>query len=99
MGMLFNSCKKDEATPKGKVVFWNDVASHLGIVVVLMADNASGNITMDAASAPACDASGFFTYTNNPGTYSFNASEVGTSKIWSGSVIITSDGCATYRLF
>ena len=96
------SAQKDDGscTYKGNVVFWNDVASSLGIVTVVMADNTSGNITVDETSAPSCNASGCFTYTNKPGTYSFAAAELSPgTHTWSGSVTITSKGCSSYRLY
>ncbi|MEN9522080.1 MAG: hypothetical protein RL065_457 [Bacteroidota bacterium] len=101
--LTYNSkANEDDGTCqyKGKVVFWNDVASSLGIVVVVMADGTSGNITIDASSAPSCGESGCFTYEAKPGTYSFQAAESSPgTKTWSGSVTITSKGCQTMRLY
>lgn len=95
---LFFGCAKEPAA-KGKVVFWNNAASGLGIVVVVMADNTSGNITQDYTSAPDCGAAGCFTYEADAGTYSYTAAESGTSKTWSGSVTITSGGCQPMMLY
>ena len=96
-----SSAEKDNGscTYKGKVTFWNDVASSLGNVTVTMADGTTGTITGDYSSAPSCDAANCFTYTAKPGTYSYTADESGTSATWSGSVTITSKGCTTVRLY
>lgn len=85
---------------KGSATFWNNVSSGLGTIVVVMADNTSGNITVDETGTPSCGASGCFTYTAAPGTYAYGAAEVspGTGT-WSGSVTITSKGCQTIQLY
>ena len=97
-----SSAEKDDgnSTYKGSATFWNLTSSSLETVVVLMADNTSGNITVDYASNPDCGDAGCFTYTAAPGTYSYSAAEVspGTST-WSGSVTITSKGCTTVKLY
>lgn len=102
---LFSSCTKDNEDT-GTVVFWNDVASELGYVTVVMEDATSGNITLDYASAPDCsNTTGCFSYSNSPGSYSYLASEAdGDSDghpdhTWEGTVTITSNGCSRVRLF
>ena len=97
-----SSAEKDDGscTYKGSVTFWNLTSSGLGTVVVVMADNTSGNITVDYTSAPACGDAGCFSYTAAPGTYSYAAAEVSPGTLtWSGSVTITSEGCATLMLY
>ena len=97
-----SSAQKDDGSCvyKGNVVFWNDVASSLGIVTVVMGDNTSGNITLDYTPTPGCNSAGCFTYTNKPGTYSFVATEASPgTHTWSGSVTITSKGCSSMRLY
>ena len=100
--LTYNSkANEDDGTCqyKGKVTFWKDVASSRGIVVVVMPDGTSGNITLDKSSAPSCGASGCFTYEAKPGTYTFSAAEASPGTVtWSGSVTITSNGCQTMRL-
>ncbi|MEY4876674.1 MAG: hypothetical protein RL708_1823 [Bacteroidota bacterium] len=101
--LTYNSkANEDDGTCqyKGKVTFWNDVISGLGIVVVVMADGTSGNITLDKSSTPSCGASGCFTYEAKPGTYTYSAAEAspGTGT-WSGTVTIASNGCTTVRLY
>lgn len=100
-----SDAEKDDGscTFNGRVTFWNDIASNLCTVVVLMADNTSGNITVDHTAAPSCGEAGTFTYTAAPGTYSYEATELdcdgdGLFKTWSGTATITSDGCLTLRL-
>jgi len=101
---LFSGCSKDK-DDTGQVVFWNDVTSELGYVVVVMEDATSGNITFDYESAPECnDATGCFIYSNSPGTYSYTASEAdgdgdgNPDHTWEGTVTITSNGCTSVRL-
>ncbi|MFA6924998.1 MAG: hypothetical protein WC223_12200 [Bacteroidales bacterium] len=93
---ILNSCKKK--VEKGQVTFWNDTLSQLGVVTVLMSDGTSGNITVDNATAPACGASGCFTFSALPDTYTYKASDAA-GHSWSGSVTITEGGCKTVRLY
>ena len=98
----YDSSAEDDngtCTYKGSAIFWNDVASGLGNVAVQMADGTTGVITADYTSAPDCGESSCFTYTAEPGTYSFSAAEVGGTATWNGSVTITSNGCVSYRLY
>jgi hypothetical protein len=82
----------------GKVTFWKDEADGLDIIVVVMNDGTSGNISTDLTSQPNCDASGCFTFTAPPGDYSYVATEAGTGATWSNSLTITSNGCQTRKL-
>ncbi len=111
--LTYNSAATDDdgsCQYKGTATFWNDKASSLMKVTVQMADGTTGSITSDYSSAPSCGASGCFTYTAKPATYSYQAQEdtaglwatyqtVRDEKSWTGSVTITSKGCYTLRLY
>jgi hypothetical protein len=85
-------------TFNGKAIFWTHEDDGLPIIGVVITDNGtSGNITVDNAAEPDCDASGCFTFTAAPGTYSYTASDGG-GLTWNGSITITSNGCTHKRL-
>ena len=101
---LIEGCK-EEQEEKGQVVFWNDIASQIGIVTIVMEDATSGNITRDYPSAPECNnAPGCFVYSNSPGIYDYFASEGDydgdghSDTTWTGSVIILPGGCTNLCL-
>ena len=98
-GMFFYGCtNEDGTTVKGKVLFWKDAASSLGNVeVTITEDNTIDTVKTDYSLAQDCGTTGCFTYSNIPGVYHYTAAEIGTSKTWSGSVIIISNGCTKQR--
>ena len=96
-----SSAEKDDGscTYKGNATFWNLNTSSLGNVDVYVNSIPQGTITLDYTSTPSCSANGCVTYTAAPGAYSYTASEQGTTRTWSGTVTITSKGCATVKLY
>lgn len=89
------SCKYN-----GRVTFWNLDASALEPVDVFISGVPIGTITLDYSSTPNCGATGCVTLTEEPGTYSYQAVEQAPgTKIWNGTVTITSNGCKTIMLY
>jgi hypothetical protein len=89
------SCKYD-----GSVTFWNSDASGLGLVDVFIEGVQIGTITLDLTSPPDCGETGCVTFIEEPGTYDYQAVEQAPgTKIWSGTVTITSNGCKTIMLY
>lgn len=85
---------------KGKVTFWNLDLSALEPVDVFIGGVPIGTITLDYSSTPNCGATGCVTLYDKPGTYSYQAIEQSPgTKIWNGTVTITSNGCKTIMLY
>ena len=85
----------------GKVVFWTQAGDGIGYVAIQIESSLIGTITQDATSTPNCGDNGMVTYTDVPGTYNLIAQEdtvIGIGRTWTGTVIITSNGCSAKRL-
>ena len=84
----------------GRVTFWNSDASGLGPVDVFIEGVPIGTITLDLTAPPNCGETGCVTFTGEPGIYNYQAVEQSPgTKIWNGTVNITSNGCKTIMLY
>ena len=98
-----NGCSKVQltapvnTTTTGKATFW--ISSDLACGPITVTCNGStGSITSYYTSGtPACGASGCASFTLNPGTYTYSGKC--SSKTWSGTVTVSSNGCSTIRFY
>ncbi len=101
---FFSHCSKNEdpkpaASVNGQVVFWTHVDDNIGNVEVTLGGVKQTITKVIGIGGPACGQSGFATYQNANGSYSFTANEITTPfRKWSGNVSFTTDKCAKFQL-
>ncbi len=78
----------------GNVTFWNN-DSNVGIITVYM--GGTSNQISSNTYPTSCNTSGCANFSGSPGSYSFTASAT-TGETWSGTVVVTSNGCLLEHL-
>jgi hypothetical protein len=91
-----NSCTLQHlGCTTGSAIFWVDSTGSSGIKVSMGGQNASIS-TAYTASTPLCGAAGCATFLLPAGAYNYTATS--TANSWSGTVVITNNGCASVKL-
>ena len=81
----------------GAVTFWTNTSS-FGNITVTVTGNGSATVTSYiTGGVPSCGFTGCATFDLLPGTYTYSAVSVSGST-WSGTVVVTGDGCQPVEL-
>lgn len=98
------SCNESDPSPTptnvdGRVVFWTHVNDNIGNIEVTLNGIKQTCTKVTSDFGPACGQSGFATFQNSAGTYSFTAQELtAPSRKWSGNVVFITNQCEKWQL-